>query len=376
MSEIFLINEGETLVPLRQKAYDSEDLLQTLLEKYPSLLAGDQVNLKAPRRWLLVKREAAVPGEEKGSGRWSLDHLFLDQEGVPTLVEVKRSTDTRIRREVVGQLLDYAANGVKYWPVESLRAFFEQTCETNGTEPASVIAELTGNDDEEEFWRSVKTNLQAGRIRMIFVADEIPDELRRVIEFLNEQMDPAEVLGVEIKQFANDTIKTLVPRLIGLTANAEDRKTSGGGRSRRKWDEDSFIAFLEEMGAEAAVPTTKAILEWAAERGLRIAWGSGPSNGSFFVMFDRKGFNYYTFAVFTGYRNPYVQFQFQMQGNQVSHEQLLALVDRLNRIPGVTITESDLNKYPSTHLSHLGDEENRKHFLEAWEWYVSEIERE
>ena len=48
MSEIFLINEGETLVPLTQKAYDSEDLLQTLLEKYPSLLDGDQVNSKAP----------------------------------------------------------------------------------------------------------------------------------------------------------------------------------------------------------------------------------------------------------------------------------------------------------------------------------------
>jgi hypothetical protein len=31
---------------------------------------------------------------------------------VPTLLEVKRSSDTRIRREVVGQMLDYAANGV------------------------------------------------------------------------------------------------------------------------------------------------------------------------------------------------------------------------------------------------------------------------
>src|SRR4051794_12230288 len=41
-----------------------------------------------------------------GSSRWSLDHLFVDQEGVPTLVEVKRSSDTRARREVVAQMLD------------------------------------------------------------------------------------------------------------------------------------------------------------------------------------------------------------------------------------------------------------------------------
>ena len=46
-------------------------------------------------------------------GRWLVDRLFLDQDGVPTLVEVKRSSDTRIRREVVGQLLEYAANATK-----------------------------------------------------------------------------------------------------------------------------------------------------------------------------------------------------------------------------------------------------------------------
>lgn len=109
MAEIFIIKDGDTLVSLAQQPYESEDLLQTLLAKYPSLLAGDQVRPDAPRRWLLIKREMSVPGEDGGSGRWSVDHLFLDQDGVPTLVEVKRATDTRIRREVVGQMLDYGS---------------------------------------------------------------------------------------------------------------------------------------------------------------------------------------------------------------------------------------------------------------------------
>jgi hypothetical protein len=78
----------------------------------------------------LVRREKAVPADENGGGRWSLDHLFLDQDGVPTLVEVKRQTDTRIRREVVGQMLDYAANCV-YWRVEGLQADFEVTQSQN-----------------------------------------------------------------------------------------------------------------------------------------------------------------------------------------------------------------------------------------------------
>ncbi|MBC8254985.1 MAG: hypothetical protein H8E35_13310, partial [Ardenticatenia bacterium] len=93
--KIYLIRGDDTLQDLSEEAYASEDLLQTLLEKYPDLLAGDQINEASPRRWLLVSREVPVPGEEDGAGRWSLDHLFLDQDAVPTLVEVKRSSDTR-----------------------------------------------------------------------------------------------------------------------------------------------------------------------------------------------------------------------------------------------------------------------------------------
>lgn len=122
---VFLLQDGGGLVRMSESPYDSESLLQELLARYPDLLAGDQIDGAEPRRWLLVSREMGVPGEEDGADRWSLDHLFLDQEAIPTLVEVKRSSDTRIRREVVGQMLDYAANAVVYWPVETIRARFE-----------------------------------------------------------------------------------------------------------------------------------------------------------------------------------------------------------------------------------------------------------
>ena len=113
---IFLVRGDHELVELTPQPYPQEDLLQELLARYPNLLAGDQITPSAPRRWLLVRRETPVPDTLDGSGRWSLDHLFLDQDGVPTLVEVKRASDTRGRREVVAQMLDYAANGVAYWP--------------------------------------------------------------------------------------------------------------------------------------------------------------------------------------------------------------------------------------------------------------------
>jgi len=38
---------------------------------------------------------------------------------------VKRSANSQVRREVVGQMLDYAANAIAYWPVEQIRAEYD-----------------------------------------------------------------------------------------------------------------------------------------------------------------------------------------------------------------------------------------------------------
>jgi hypothetical protein len=119
---VYLLRGEDDLVPMTEAPYDSEDVLQRLLAKFPDLLAGDQLASGEAQRWLLIDRESALPDSEDGGGRWSVDLLFLDHEAVPTLVEVKRSSDSRIRREVVGQLIDYAANAVVYWPIDTLRA--------------------------------------------------------------------------------------------------------------------------------------------------------------------------------------------------------------------------------------------------------------
>ena len=118
MDSIFLLENDGKLIEMNEQPYDSEDLLQSLIESYPNLLAGDQINDNNPRKWLFICREISIPDEENSNGRWALDHLFIDQDGIPTLVEVKRSSDTRIRREVVGQMLDYAANSTLYWTSE------------------------------------------------------------------------------------------------------------------------------------------------------------------------------------------------------------------------------------------------------------------
>ncbi len=163
-------------------------MLQQLLADYPNLISGSQINSLRPRRWLLISREFKVPDDKDASGRWSLDHLFIDQDGIPTLIEVKRSTDTRIRREVIGQVLDYAANAVTYWTIEEIIYRFEGQCKSSNKDSLLTIQDfLQGENEPGNFWELTKTNLKAGKIRMLIIADSIPKELQRINEFLNEQ---------------------------------------------------------------------------------------------------------------------------------------------------------------------------------------------
>ena len=371
---IFLIHNNERLVAMKEEPYASEDLLQRLLVDYPDLLAGDQMNPTEPRRWLLIKREAGVPGEEGGSARWSIDHLFLDQDAVPTLIEVKRSSDTRIRREVVGQILDYAANAVMYWPVDHLRSHFELSCRARETDPEIELSDFLGETvDVEGFWLRAKTNLQAGRIRLVFVADVIAPELRRIVEFLNEQMDPAEVLAVEIRQYAAEGFQTLVPSVIGQTAEAQARKGTGRGEETQ-WDEESFFSKLQEQHGTDEAKVAKGLLNWASVRATRIYWGRGKTTASFVPTLVHKNTDHQLFAV---YSYGSVELYFQHFARKLPFSKLenrRELLKKLNAIPGVAISESSLDKRPNVSLSVFANDDSLARLLDAFDWCIRIIQ--
>ena len=91
------LREQDGLVAMIEARYDAEDILQTLLADYPDLLAGDQMRPSEPRRWLLITREAGIPDAEGGGARWSLDHLFIDQDATPKVLDGSSSAVMRER---------------------------------------------------------------------------------------------------------------------------------------------------------------------------------------------------------------------------------------------------------------------------------------
>ena len=260
--------------------FASEEDFQKLLANFPALLAGDQIDSANPRRFILVDREQPIASEPGGPGRWSLDHLFLDQDGVPTLVEVKRGTDTRIRREVVGQMLDYAANAICHWPAEELRDALVGRCNLDKVDPHEALCEALGSDqDWEVFWAKVKANLQIGRVRLLFVADRIPPELRKIVEFLNAQMRPAEVLAVELRQYHGGGLRTLAPIVLGQTQRAIEQKSALNPKPRRIWDEARILETLAVQESPQGLETANAIIAWIKAKADKPVFNDAPSYG-------------------------------------------------------------------------------------------------
>jgi hypothetical protein len=371
---IFLIRD-DALTVLRKAPYESEALLQQALASFPAVLAGGTTasDDEDPRTLLLVRREMGVPKAEGAGATWSVDHLFVADDAVPVVVEVKRSSDTRIRREVVGQMLDYAANAVRYWPIGELRAAFDETAAASGTTGEARLREAIPDVDVEEFWGRVAANLAAGHVRMVFVADELPDELIRVIEFLNEQMSPAEVLGVEVPQFVGaDGHQVLVPRLIGRTSAAVATKQSAAGT---QWSEATLLEAAADRHGDALAGLLERLFDHVREVGVRFSWGRGVSPGvSGWYDVDGTPIAVWTANVgaATPGARPYAYLYLPELKRRLSPEHFGRVVNLLDEVVPYRAKLEEAranefaNKYPAVFLSDLvASPEDERRFLAA-----------
>lgn len=247
----------------------NEDFMQALVASHPEIISDQDGAL------LLIRREQPISDSDDGGSRWSLDHLFVTRTGIPVLVELKRAVDTRLRREVVGQMLDYAANGTAYWQSGRIAESFARSMTELGQDPDAELLKFIGDETRpEEFWDRVDANFSAGRIKMVFVADQIPSELARIVEFLNEQMR-ADVRAVELTWFESTNGHTaLLPRIIGETQRALNEKATRKSQTpiaRDEWIQtrlapfgndvveaaQHYIDMIEELGGQANVTSAQ-----------------------------------------------------------------------------------------------------------------------
>lgn len=345
-STIYTVADG-TLTAMAPAAPENEDTMQRLVADHPEIITDEDGEL------LLIRREQPIGDGEAGS-RWSLDHLFVTRSAIPVLVELKRAVDTRLRREVVGQMLDYAANATAHWQAGTIAASFAATNAKAGRNPEELLSDFLGPDeDPSSFWQQVDANFSAGRVKLVFVADVIPRELARIVEFLNDQMK-ADVRAVELNWFEGGGVKAFAPRIIGRTERAQAVKGAAAPLdpvTQEQWIDahlsrhgsdtvtgaQHFAALVERAGGHAEVPMKQ---------------------GSIVATFDVPGGRLYPMSVTKHGNVQFSLFYLKSRSAFAAEEARQAMYDRLVGIVG-PLSSGSISGFPSFRAELLNDPEIR-----------------
>jgi hypothetical protein len=114
-----------------------------------------------------------------------IDALFMNPLGMLTLVECKLWRSPEARREVVGQILDYART-LKKWTFSDLQ---REAARARKEQNFDLVAHVSNsgsspNFEETAFVDNVTRNLQKGRALLLVVGDGIREGVEAIAEYL------------------------------------------------------------------------------------------------------------------------------------------------------------------------------------------------
>lgn len=190
----------------------SEDWLQRLLDQAPDLLPLGDVDDRIEPPLVSLGREVQTPAGP-------IDNLFISRNGYLVVVETKLWRNPEARRQVVAQLIDYAAH-VRKWRYTDLERI------ARGVDPANgkSLWELVEPEDvdQHEWIDRVNENLARGRMCLLVVGDGIRSEVEALAEVVGRHPDFHFRLAlVEIRLFRLRGGYLAVPASIVKTAEIE-----------------------------------------------------------------------------------------------------------------------------------------------------------
>ena len=265
-----------------------------------------RIDPSAPRRWLLIKSEMPVPAPDTGTDQWSLDLLLADQDAIPTLIECKLGSNSESSRSILGQLLEYAANGGFYWTAEQLQRYAQQS----NPDWRSITLSPVLQDDPSTFFQKMEEHLRAGRMRLILALDHASLRLQSTVEFLSKHLSNAQILLVELRPFKAGNEIFVMPRLFGPNDLQRRMRTAVIGQEARdthEWDMPSFIAEVGSRGFKQTEATMQRAISAFSVPPWQLTYGRGSVDGALlisaptvtarrFLTFDTRGKLYFNFS--------------------------------------------------------------------------------
>lgn len=244
----YLVIGGLTHKLERESKFD-EDWLQAFVFEHPLILPVDEIEPAFTPLLPLCRelRTAAGP----------LDILYINEQGLLTLVECKLWKNPQARREVIGQILDYAQT-LSQCNYEELENAVRQARVASGLEPSSIF-ELAdeGHSDEAEFIDRVERNLKRGRFLLLIVGNGIRERTELIANYLQNHAHLNFGFSlVDLSVFRLPDNSTLVhPRVIARTVEIE--------RAVFRVEGSKFQILAPAAGKEASLPRRSSVSEQA-----------------------------------------------------------------------------------------------------------------
>lgn len=188
----------------------SESDLQALIHAHPLCLPIAEVDQNF---------SGAVPiCRELATSAGYIDNLLLTPSGLPVLVECKLWRNPQARREVVGQIIDYAKELAR-WTSSDLQREVSKSTGRAGNVLIDILGEAGFKVDEIELNDALTANLRRGRVLLLIVGDGIREGVEAISEYLQGHAGLHFTLGlVELPIFAlADGKRMMLPRVLART---------------------------------------------------------------------------------------------------------------------------------------------------------------
>lgn len=176
-------SRGQVLerIPFQEASVFSEAQLQEWLFNHPESLPMRQID---PSFGPVARLCQELP-----VGDNYLDLAYVNETGRLMLVECKLWKNPQSRREVIGQILDYAADIAK-WDYEQLSDAVSKATGRPGTSMYEIVSERFPSLDEATFVDDVERCLREGRSLLAIAGDGIRENVEKIVSFMQLRAVP------------------------------------------------------------------------------------------------------------------------------------------------------------------------------------------
>ena len=309
-------------IPLNEKHFQ-ENWLQKIIHKNPQILPIDDIESGfAPLISL---------GREISTSVGYIDNLYISPNGYLTIVETKLWRNPEAKREVVGQIIDYAKE-LTNWNFTKLNDGVKNSSQLYNNNSKGIIElikdfEKIEEHEEYKIIDNIERNLKRGRFLLLIVGDGIRESVEEMVDFLSNTPQIQFTLGlVELQFYKNPNLEgelIAIPNLITRTREITraivkiENSTNGNVTietdfieekvkpitARTTITEDDFFEQLQQNTDYESAEFAKHILATVKEKGYFVEWRQGAfvakildpnGSGSKITLFvtDRKGLFY------------------------------------------------------------------------------------